>query len=333
MFTRRDLGRAALALPALSLATPRTGAAQGAAPGAAGFPAHTVTMVVPWAAGGSTDTVARILAARLSQDTGKSFVIDNRAGANGTIGFASVARARPDGHTLLVGTVSTYAMAPHLYNLPYDNAQAFTGVGLIAAQPMILVVPKASPARSLAEFVALAKQPGHTMTFANSGTGSSTHLATELFLQAAGLRLGDVGYRSGAQAVQGTMQGEVSMVIQAASGLLPLIQAGELRPLAISSRERSAVAPEIPTFREQGFPEYEAEEHIALLAPAGTPAEIVTRMHALTRDAMTAPETRERLAALAVTPETQTPAEWPAYHTAENAKWRAVIRSRNITVQ
>lgn len=329
MFTRRALGRATLALSLPSLAAPRPAAAQESA----SFPAHAVTMVVPWAAGGSTDAVARILAARLTQDTGRSFVIDNRAGANGTIGFSSVARARPDGYTLLVGTISTYAMAPHLYSLPYDHEQAFAGIGLIAAQPMILVVPKTSPARSLAEFVALARQPGSTMTYANSGTGSSTHLATELFLQAAGLRLGDVGYRSGAQAVQGTLQGEVSMVIQAASGLLPLIQAGELRPLAISSAGRSAVAPEIPTFREQGFPDYEAVEHIALLAPAGTPPEIVSRLHALTRAAMTAPETRERLAALAVTPETQTPAEWPAYHAAENAKWRAVIRSRNITVQ
>ncbi|MFC7612026.1 Bug family tripartite tricarboxylate transporter substrate binding protein [Teichococcus aestuarii] len=332
MFTRRDLGRAALALPALSLATPRTGAAQGAAPGAAGFPAHTVTMVVPWAAGGSTDTVARILAARLSQDTGKSFVIDNRAGANGTIGFASVARARPDGHTLLVGTVSTYAMAPHLYNLPYDNAQAFTGVGLIAAQPMILVVPKASPARSLAEFVALAKQPGHTMTFANSGTGSSTHRRPSCSCRPPGcgsaMSATAPARRRCRARCRGGLHGHPGRLGPAAAD-----PGGELRPLAISSRERSAVAPEIPTFREQGFPEYEAEEHIALLAPAGTPAEIVTRMHALTRDAMTAPETRERLAALAVTPETQTPAEWPAYHTAENAKWRAVIRSRNITVQ
>ena len=320
--TRRTLGLAALALPPALAAR-----AQGA------YPERPVTLVVPWAAGGSTDAVARILAARLTQDTGKSFVIDNRAGANGTIGFGSVARARPDGYTLLVGTISTYAMAPHLYPLPYDNDRAFTGIGLIAAQPMILVVPKASPYRTLAEFVAAAKRPGANMTYANSGTGSSTHLATELFLRDAGITMNDVGYRAGAQAVQGTLQGEVSMVIQAASGLLPLIGSGELRPLAISSRERSAVAPEIPTFREQGFADYEAVEHIALLAPAGTPAPIVARVHEMVRAAMTAPETRERLATLAVTPETQRPEEWAAYNAAENAKWRAVIRERDIKVQ
>jgi tripartite-type tricarboxylate transporter receptor subunit TctC len=329
MLTRRNLGLAALGLPLLNLASARDAMAQADDP----YPSRPVTLVVPWAAGGSTDAVARILAARLSQDTGKSFVIDNRAGANGTIGFASVARARPDGYTLLVGTISTYAMAPHLYQLPYENDRAFTGIGLIAAQPMILVVPKSSPARTLAEFVEMAKRPGASMTYANSGTGSSTHLATELFFQAAGIRLNDVGYRAGAQAVQGTMQNEVSMVIQAASGLLPLIQSGELRPLAISSRERSPVAPEIPTFREQGYPDYEAVEHIALLAPAGTPAPIVVRINELARAAMTAPETRERLAALAVTPETQRPEEWDAYNAAENAKWREVIRSREIKVQ
>jgi len=321
MLTRRHFGAAGLALAAAPAS------AQSA------YPERPVTLVVPWAAGGSTDAVARILAARLSQDTGKSFVIDNRAGANGTIGFASVARARPDGYTLLVGTISTYAMAPHLYQLPYDNDRAFTGVGLIAAQPMIMVVPKNSPARSLAEFVEMARRPGSNLTYANSGTGSSTHLATELFLQAAGLTMGDVGYRAGAQAVQGTLQGEVAMVIQAASGLLPLIQSGELRPLAISSRERSPIAPEIPTFREQGYPDYEAVEHIAILAPAGTPAPIVARVNEMARAAMTAPETRERLAALAVTPETQRPEEWAAYNAAENRKWGEVIRSREIKLQ
>lgn len=329
MFSRRQFGTAALGLPMLNLFRPGAARAQAEAT----FPERSVTLVVPWAAGGSTDAVARILAARLSQDTGRPFVVDNRAGANGTIGFASVARAKPDGYTLLVGTISTYAMAPHLYQLPYDNDRAFAGIGLIAAQPMILVVPKSSPARTLAEFVALAKRPGSNMTYANSGTGSSTHLATELFLQAAGLTLNDVGYRAGAQAVQGTLQGEVSMVIQAASGLLPLIQSGELRPLAISSRTRSPVAPDIPTFREQGFPDYEAVEHIALLAPAETPRAVITRMNALTQAAMAAPETRERLAALAVTPETQSPEEWPAYNAAENAKWREVIQSRGIKVQ
>ena len=297
------------------------------------WPSRAVTLVVPWAAGGSTDAVARILAARLSTDTGRSFVVDNRTGANGTIGFGSVARARPDGTTFLVSTVSTYAMAPHMMTLPYDNERAFVGVGLMAAMPIIMVVNKNFPAKTLAEFIALARQPNHRLTYANSGTGSSTHLATELFLQAAGLQIADVGYRGGAPAVQGVLANETPMVFQAASGILPLIQSGDLVPLAISSRERSPVAPNIPTFREQGFPDYEVFEHIAIQAPAGTPDAIVARMNALAKAALEAPETRQRLATLAVVPTVGTPAEWPAYFAAENAKWRDIIRARNITIQ
>ncbi len=332
MITRRTLGTAALGLMAAPLLS-RLGFAQGAgqtAPGA--YPERNVTVVVPWAAGGSTDAVARIVSAKLQTDTGRGWVVDNRTGANGTIGFSSVARARPDGYTILVGTVSTYAMAPHLYQLPYDNDRAFIGVGLIASQPMILCVPKNSPHQNLAAWVAAAKAPNNRMVYANSGTGSSTHLATELFLAAAGIEMTDVGYRGGAPAVQGTMTNEAQMIVQAASGVLPLIASGELRALAISSAERSPVAPEVPTFREQGF-DVVVAEHIALLVPAGTPAPIVTRLNELFRAAVTAPDTRERLAALATVAETQRPEEWAAYNTAENARWRDVIRARNIRVQ
>jgi tripartite-type tricarboxylate transporter receptor subunit TctC len=322
MISRRSLGGLA-ALPFLA----RGAAAQDA------WPSRPVTMVVPWAAGGSTDAVARILSARMSSDTGRSFVVDNRTGANGTIGFASVARSRPDGYTLLVSTVSTYAMAPWLMQTPYNNERDFVGIGLLAAMPMILCVNKNFPANSLADFVAAAKRPGADITYANSGVGSSTHLATELFLQAAGLQLRDIGYRGGAPAVQGVLGNETPMIIQAASGVLPLIQAGELKALAISTRERSPVAPQIPTFREQGFPDYEVYEHIALQAPAGLPAAIVSRANAIAKAALEAAETRERLAALAVVPVVGSPEEWPAYFAAENAKWRDIIRSRNITLQ
>jgi tripartite-type tricarboxylate transporter receptor subunit TctC len=304
------IGRRTFAAASLGICGAAASAGRAPAQGQGDYPSRPVTLVVPWAAGGSTDAVARILAARLSADVGRPFVVDNRTGANGTIGFASVARTRPDGYTVLVGTVSTYAVAPHLYQLPYDNARAFTGIGLIAAMPIILVVPKASPARTLAEFIELAKKPNSKMTYANSG--SSTHPATELFLQSAGIDMPDVGYRGGAPAVQGTLTGEAQMVMQAASGLIPLMQSGDLRALAISSRERSPIAPDVPTFREQGFPEYEVLERIALIAPAGTPDPIVRRLSTAARAAMKAPETRERLAALGVTPDVRPPEDWPA---------------------
>lgn len=322
MITRRSLAALA-ALPALA----RPSLAQEA------WPSRPVTLVVPWAAGGSTDAVARILAQRLSQDTGRSFVVDNRTGANGTIGFNSVARARPDGTTLLVSTVSTYAMAPWLYQLPYDNERDLIGIGLLAAMPIIMVVNKDFPARTLAEFVAMARQPNHRITYANSGIGSSTHLATELFLQEAGLTIPDIGYRGGGPAVQGVIANETPMVFQGASGILPHIQAGMLRALGVASRERSPLAPEIPTFAEQGFPGVVVEEHIALQGPAGLPPEIIRRANEVARAAMEAEETRQRLATLAVVPMVGTPEAWPPYFAAENAKWRDMIRARNIRVQ
>ena len=319
--TRRGLGAAAFGTPGLPAIAQEA------------WPSRAVTLVVPWAAGGSTDAVARILAQRLSQDTGRSFVVDNRTGANGTIGFQSVARARPDGTTLLVSTVSTYAMAPWLYTLPYDNERDLVGIGLMASMPIIMVVNPAFPARTVAEFVALARQPGNRINYANSGTGSSTHLATELFLREANLELPDVGYRGGGPAVQAVLANETPMVFQAASGVLPQIQAGTLRALGITTPQRSPLAPEIPTFAEQGFPRVEVVEHIALQGPAGLPPEIVQRANAAARAALEAPETRERLAALAVVPTVGTPEAWPAYFAAENAKWRDVIRGRNIRVQ
>ncbi|MBR0671075.1 Bug family tripartite tricarboxylate transporter substrate binding protein [Neoroseomonas soli] len=322
MITRRHLA-GLVALPAL--ARPSLAQEQ--------WPSRPVTLVVPWAAGGSTDAVARILAQRLSQDTGRSFVVDNRTGANGTIGFNSVARARPDGATLLVSTVSTYAMAPWLYQLPYDNERDFVGIGLLAAMPIIMVVNKDFPARTLAEFVEMARRPDHRITYANSGIGSSTHLATELFLQEARLTIPDVGYRGGAPAVQAVIANETPMVFQAASGILPHIQAGTLRALGVTSRERSPLVPEIPTFAEQGFPGAVVEEQIALQGPAGLPPEIIRRAHEAARAAIEAQDTRQRLATLAVVPAVGSPDEWPTYFAAENAKWRDVIRARNIRVQ
>jgi tripartite-type tricarboxylate transporter receptor subunit TctC len=322
---RRALG----ALAASPLLLPGLARAQGTPAGA--WPDRNITLVVPWAAGGSTDAVARIMAQRLSTDTGRAFVVDNRTGANGTIGFAS--RARPDGQTLLVSTVSTYAMAPWLYQLPYNNERDLIGLGLLAAMPIIMVVNKDFPARTLADYVAMARRPNANMTYANSGTGSSTHLATELFLQEARLDIVDVGYRGGAPAVQAVLANETPMIFQAASGILPHIQSGALRALGVASPQRSPLAPDIPTFAEQGFPGVIVEEHIALQAPAGLPAPIGQRAHELCKAALEAPETRERLAALAVVPMVTTPESWPAYFAAENAKWRDMIRARNIRVQ
>jgi tripartite-type tricarboxylate transporter receptor subunit TctC len=326
MIGRRTFGIATLGM-ASALSASRGAAAQEA------WPSRPVTVVVPWGPGGSTDTFARLLAARLSTDLGKPFPIDNRFGANGTIGFASVARSRPDGYTVMVATISTYAMAPHLLQLPYDNATAFAGVGLLAQMPMFMVVPKTSSIRTVADYVALAKKNPGKETYANSGSGSSTHLATELFLQQAGLQVTEIGYRGGAPATQAVTNGEAGMQFVVSSGVMGFLQSGDLRTIAVTTRERTPLAPDVPTFAESGFPEYEVVEDLAMLAPAGTPAPIVERLNAACAKALEAPEVAERMTSLAVTPRIRPASEWPSYLTAENAKWRDLIKSRGISIQ
>ena len=325
MITRRGLGAATLGMGMAGAIRPA--AAQGE------YPSRAVTVVVPWGAGGSTDTFARILAARLSADLGQPFPVDNRFGANGTIGFNSVARARPDGYTVLVGTISTYAMAPHLFQLPYDNERAFAGVGLLAQMPIFMLVSGRSPHRTLADYVTAARRSPGAETYANSGAGSSTHLATELFLKQAGLHVTEVGYRGGAPAFQAVLAGETGMLFAPSSAVMGFIRSGELRALGVASGERTPLAPDVPTIAEGGVQGVEVLEDLAMLAPAGTPAPILTRLNRASAAALAAPEVRERLTSLAVTPNLQPPEAWSAYLAAENVKWRDVIRSRNIVVQ
>ena len=326
MWTRRGLG---------SMLATGVAAARAAAQGneAANYPNRVVTMVVPWAAGGSTDAIGRVLAARLSTDLGQAFVVENRGGASGTIGAALVARAKPDGYTLLLNGNSTYAIAPHLYRLPYDNDRAFAYGGLLASQPIFMVVPKASPATDVASYVALAKRSPGQLQYGSAGAGSSTHIATEMWLGMAQLEIPDVAYRSGAPLVQGLLSNEVSMAFQAASGVLPYIRSGDLRALAVSTRERSTLAPEVPTLHEQGYADFEALDLLALFGPAGTPAPILHRLNAACAAAFAAPEVRERLDTLGVVPTVQLPEAFPAHAAAESAKARDVVQARNIRVQ
>lgn len=319
--TRRALGVGSLAL--LSAASARAQAE---------WPVRPVTMIVPYAAGGSTDAVARVLAQRLSADLGRPVVVDNRSGATGTIGMAAVARAQPDGHMLVLAPGSTFAMAPHLYRLPYNNDRAFAGIGLVATMPIFLTVPGNSPYRTLAEFIAAVRQPGHRLSYGHAGAGSSMHLSAELFLQMAGVEVQAVSYRGAAPAVQGMLGGEVQMVMMPASAVMSFLASGDVRALGVSSRTRTPLAPEVPTIAEQGFAGYEVVEELALFAPAGTPEPVLRRINAAVAAALAAPEVRERLTALVVTPALGRVEDWPAHFAAENAKWRDVIRSRNIVL-
>ena len=295
------------------------------------YPARPVNVVVPWGPGGPTDTFARILTGKLSADLGQPFVVDNRVGANGTIGMASAARLRPDGYNLVITPNSTYAAAPHLYQLPFDMGTAFVGVGLLVSMPMFMLVAKASPVNSVADYVALARRGGQS--YANAGVGATSHLATEQFLQAAGIEVLEVGYRGGGPAVQAVLTGEAGMVFMPAASVMGFIGSGELKALGVCSTSRSALAPNVATFAEQGLPVVQVVEHVAMLAPAGTPEPILRRLNLACTAALTAPELAPRLQALAVTPERQPLEAWPAYAAAESAKLGAIVRSRNIRIQ
>ena len=296
------------------------------------FPSRPVSVVVPWGPGGPTDAFARVIGQRLSTDLGQPFVVDNRVGANGTIGMGFAARARPDGHTLVIAPNSTYAVAPHLYQLPYSHERDFVGVGLLVSMPIFMLVRRDSPAATLAEYVALARQPNSRLTYANASVGATSHLATEMLLQSAGIEVLEVNYRGGGPAVQAVVAGEAGMVFMPAASVMGFIRSGELRALGVASAMRSPLAPDVPTFREQGFAEVEIVEHVAMLAPAGTPPAILERLNAASRAALRAPDMQPRLDALAVTPETRPLAEWAEYAAAESARWGAVVRARNIRI-
>jgi tripartite-type tricarboxylate transporter receptor subunit TctC len=321
MLSRRGLGLATLGV---------AGAGHALAQDAARGP---VTIIVPWAPGGSADTLARLLAQKLSQDLGQSFVVENRPGASGMIGHAAVARARPDGNTILFAASATYAMVPHLLPLPYDNATAFAPIGLILSTPLLLCVSPKLGITDVQGLVARAKAAPGKLSYGSAGAGSTTHLATEMLLGMAGIEVTDVTYRGNAPAVQAVLAGEVQFTSVDAAVALPFARSGDLRAIAVTTRERSPLLPEIPSIAESGYPDYECATEFALLAPAGTPAAVTARLQAAAATALRAPDMQEKLAQQAVVATIGTPDEFPDYLARENARWGKLIRERNIRVQ
>ena len=323
---RRSLGAAALGLFA---------AGRAMAQGTEAWPGtRIITIVVSWAPGGSTDFVGRVLAQQLSKELGGNVVVDNRPGASGTIGHASVARARPDGTTLLLGVNSTYAMSRHLFpNRGYDDDRAFAPIGRIAVSPIFLCVNPGIGVKDIPGLIARAKEAPGKMSYASSGAGSSAHLATELFLRSAGIQVENVTYRGGAPAVQALVTGEVQLAFVDAVTALPLMAGNQILAIGTSTLERNPLAPSVPTIAESGFPGFAATSDFALLAPAGTPASILERLAAAKAAAMRNPEVLERLRTSSIFPTPGTPEEFPAYLQAESTKWGDLIRARGITLE
>ena len=322
MATRRSLLAASLALPAL-----RPAWAQET------FPTRPITLVIPWAAGGSTDAMGRVIAQAMAADLGQPIVIDNRGGASGTLGHGHVARARPDGYTLLLGTNSTYAIAPHLMrSLPYENRSSFTGVSLVARSAQGLCVHPSVPVNSVAEFVAYAKSKPGEVPYASAGIGASSHLAAELFQAKSGTRLLHVPYRGGGPSVQGLLGGEVAMSFVDLVTCLPFRASGQLKLLGVSTAERSTFATDVPTLAESGVPGFASSTDVIFLLPAGTSAPIATRLTAALQNALRDPLTKDRLNTMAVEAIGSNAAQLDTYWTEELAKWGEIIRSQNITI-
>jgi tripartite-type tricarboxylate transporter receptor subunit TctC len=299
---------------------------------AADYPSRLVTVINPWPAGGSSDTLARILMQRIGADLGQPFVVENRPGATGTLGHNAVARARPDGYTLLFGTNSTYGIAPHLSagGLPYDNERAFAGISLVARSPQLLCVHPSVPARSLAELIALARAQPDRLTFSSAGIGGTSHLATEMLQSTAGIALLHVPYRGGGPSAQALLAGEVNITFIDAVTALPFIAEGRIRPLAVSTRVRTPLAPEVPTLEEAGLPGFESATDFAFLAPSGVPEPVLRRLHAATIAALGTTEVREKIDAAGLIVIGGGPEAWPGYLKAEVAKWGAIIRERGV---
>jgi tripartite-type tricarboxylate transporter receptor subunit TctC len=291
------------------------------------YPTRPIRIVVTVAPGGAADTVARVVAQSLAEALGKPVVVDNRPGGGGNIGAELVARAPPDGYTLLLG--STFqAIAPSLYGkLNYDLLRDFVPVSLLASSPLMIAVHPSVAAKSVAELIALAKAKPNQLAFASAGTGGGNHLAAVLFCEMAGIQMSHVPFKGAAPALIAVIAGEVPVTFATFAAVVPHLKTGKLRALGMTSAQRSPVAPDVPTVSEAGLPGYESVNWYGLNAPSGTPKEVVSRLHAEAAKSLQLPEVRERFAAISVEPIGSTPEHYGAYLRSEIEKWGRVVRA------
>jgi len=291
------------------------------------FPSRVITLIVPQAAGGGNDVIARILADNMSRLLGQQIIIENRPGAGGTIGTRQLVKSAPDGYTLAMGSTGTVAMAPTAYsNAGYDPRKDFAPVGLIARSAIVLVVGPSTTANSVRELIALARQQPGTLSYGSGGAGSGNHLAGALFSSMAGVQLTHVPFRGANPAITDVMGGHVTMIFSSLPPTLGNIRSGKLRALGMATRTRSPVLPEVPTIDGAGLPGFEAEQRYGLLAPASTPATVIARLNAALRQALTSPEVMARIAADGAEPAPSTPEEYAQDIDREETKWSKVVR-------
>ncbi len=295
------------------------------------YPNKAVRIVVPYAPGGPVDTLARHLSPHLAERIGGSIVIDNRPGGATAIGTDHVAKAAPDGYTLLLGTVSTHAMNPALNKVPFDPVKDFTAISLVASMPFVLVVHPAVPANTVGELIALAKQKKGALTYASAGSGTSNHLAGELFKSMLGLDIVHVAYKGIGPAQIDVIGGRVDMMFDTTITAFPRIKSGQTRGLAVTSPKRLPTAPELPTIAESGAEGFAVDTWFGVFAPAGTSPEIVARLNRELVAIVGLPEVQERFSSMGVLPLTSTPDEFSAHVRTELGKWTKVVQTAGIT--
>jgi tripartite-type tricarboxylate transporter receptor subunit TctC len=324
------------AIAGLLIAGGIAGLASGGFMRADSWPSRPLTMIVPFAAGGPTDVVGRIVAQRIGEILEQQVIVENVGGAGGMTGAQRVAVAKPDGYQILLGTVGTQAYNQTLYKKPLYNAtDDFTPVALIAEQPLVLVVRKNLAASSLKEFSAYAKDNAAKMSFGSGGSGSSTHLGCVLLDSAIGVDVQHVPYRGSAPALQDLIAGRIDYLCDAVSTSLPQIKAGTIRPIAVLSRHRSAVLPDVPTAEEQGLTGFEANNWIGLFLPRHTPDAIVHQLNRATVEAMHTQSVRDRMEAIGtdlVAPDRTTPDYLRHFVSSEIKKWAAPIKASGVSV-
>lgn len=297
----------------------------------AAFPERPVTLVVPFAAGGSTDVVARVIAEKMSEDLGQQVIVQNVAGAGGSLGAGNVARADADGYTILMGTVATHALNPLiLKSKPYDAEADFTPVSLLVLVPNVLVVNPEFPAKSVEELLSLLKAEPDKWSYASSGNGTPLHLSGELFKSMAGVTMEHIPYKGSGPALNDLLGNQVSIMFDNLPSSSAHIKAGTLRALAVTTAERAPSFPDIPTMAEAGLPGYETYTWNALFAPKDTPKEVVDRLNTAAVKAMADPGVAERMKEFSATIVASSPEELATHVKAEIAKWTPVVKDANV---
>jgi tripartite-type tricarboxylate transporter receptor subunit TctC len=308
-------------------------AAHAQAPKAASYPAKPVRIVVGYATGGATDIVGRLIAQKLSEATGQSFIVENRPGASATIATEYVARAAPDGYTLLIAATTSHSVMPSLMKLPYDPQRDFAPVSLLVTSPLMLALHPSLPVRSVTDLIKLARARPGQLSFGGGGTGTPPQVCGELFKQMAKVDMLYVGYKGEGPALIDVVAGQISLMFSNIVAVLPQVESGRLRGIAVTSPARLPTLPDYPTVAESGLPGFEAVSWFGLVGPASTPADVIARLHTETVRVMAQPDLGEKLARQGLFVNTSSPRELIALMQRESEKWGKVVKEAKIRIE